>query len=548
MNLYTFQTNYRIIRKIGSGGMATVYEALNEALDNKVAVKVLHEQFSDHETVRIRFSNEAKLMASLVHPNIVQVKDYDNQSNQPAIIMEYLEGEDLNVRLKKKQTYSENEVFDIFKQLLSAIAYSHKKGIVHRDIKPSNIFSLQDGTIKILDFGIAKILDQGLDITITGAQIGTPSYMSPEQIRGDRKIDLRTDIYSLGITMYALLTGSSPYSSELTNREIEQKIQNEHLTELVNHPIFWKFISKACQKDPDLRYQTCEEWLAELKQVDSKVDEAITIPDDDSITIPDEIPTIHKVEKSEELKEDKSLDIFSKIVVLILLLLIVFGLIQLMSKADKEYPVKPDKNVSIEPVQVQSVDQEAKFFDAVKIGSQTWMSQNLNVSRFRNGDLIPEVKNDADWKKAGENKQPAWCYYDFDSKNEIKYGKLYNWYAVNDSRGLAPVGWHVPENIEFKSLLEFLGGVPIAFGKMKSDNGWFNNGYGTNESGFNGLPGGYCGYLGKADSLGYHGYWWTSTEYDNNTANFFNLNFQNVNYNESQNSKVSGFSIRCVKE
>ena len=135
------------------------------------------------------------------------------------------------------------------------------------------------------------------------------------------------------------------------------------------------------------------------------------------------------------------------------------------------------------------------YAQTITIGTQVWMTKNLDVATFRNGDPIPQAKTDEEWEKAGENQQPAWCYYDNDPANGAKYGKLYNWYAVNDSRGLAPVGYHIPSDAEWTILTDFLGGEKVAGTKMKSTDFWAdyegNSGNGTNESGFSGLPGGY---------------------------------------------------------
>ena len=148
----------------------------------------------------------------------------------------------------------------------------------------------------------------------------------------------------------------------------------------------------------------------------------------------------------------------------------------------------------------------------VKIGQQVWMAQNLNVDKFRNGDIIPEAKTAAEWEKAGENKQAAWCYYNNDPSNGITYGKLYNWYAVNDPRGLAPKGWHIPSDKEWTDLTDYLGGKEQAGAKMKSKEGWIENGNGTNESGFNGLPGGYRRFNGIGAGGGSGGQFETEPE------------------------------------
>jgi len=146
-------------------------------------------------------------------------------------------------------------------------------------------------------------------------------------------------------------------------------------------------------------------------------------------------------------------------------------------------------------------------FDSIKIGNQEWMTRNLDVDRFRNGDLIPHIKSNEEWKKAGKNGQPAWCYYDNDPENGKKYGKLYNCFAVNDPRGLAPVGYHIPNGYEWSSLLDYLG--PRAFEILKSEDDWD----GKNEVSFNGLPGGFRDYYGVFSHPGLVGLWWSSSVY-----------------------------------
>ena len=142
------------------------------------------------------------------------------------------------------------------------------------------------------------------------------------------------------------------------------------------------------------------------------------------------------------------------------------------------------------------------FAQTVTIGTQTWMTKNLDVATFRNGDVIPQAKTDEEWQAAGENKSPAWCYYDNDPKNGTKYGKLYNWYAVNDARGLALTGYHIPTDKEWTVLSTFIGGEEFAGEKMKSSIGWNDAGNGNNSSGFSGLPGGCRNDYGVFNNVG----------------------------------------------
>jgi uncharacterized protein (TIGR02145 family) len=188
----------------------------------------------------------------------------------------------------------------------------------------------------------------------------------------------------------------------------------------------------------------------------------------------------------------------------------------------------------------------------VTIGKQVWMTENLNVDKFRNGDPIPEAKTDEEWKVYSNAEEAAWCYYRNDPANGEKYGKLYNWYAVNDPRGLAPVGYHIPTDEEWTALTDYLGGEEKAGVKMKSKNGWYDNGYGTNfgtnSCGFSGFPGGGRGISGTFDSIGKYGYWWSSSE--GNTFNAWHRRlycsgggvYRNFNYRSRE------LSVRCLRD
>ena len=186
----------------------------------------------------------------------------------------------------------------------------------------------------------------------------------------------------------------------------------------------------------------------------------------------------------------------------------------------------------------------------IKIGTQTWATKNLDVSTFRNGDIIAEAKTDAEWEKAGDEGKPAWCYYVNDPANGKTYGKLYNWYAVIDARGLAPKGWHVPSDEEWTTLTDYLGGEEIAGIKMKSKSGWNDNdgksGGGNNSSGFAGLPGGDRYNYGSFYGIGSYGSWWSSTESSANDAWYRNLYYLDGNVTRYGNGKHNGFSVRCL--
>ncbi len=195
------------------------------------------------------------------------------------------------------------------------------------------------------------------------------------------------------------------------------------------------------------------------------------------------------------------------------------------------------------------------YAQTVTIGKQVWSTTNLDVTSFRNGDAIPHAKTEEEWKKAGENRQPAWCYYNNDSANGIKYGKLYNWYAVNDARRIAPKDWHIPSDKEWTALTNYLGGEVGSGRKMKSTSGWT---YGStsmiydapnNSSGFSGLPGGYRSSYGwNFYEAGAKGYWWCSNENGKKYAWTRFLNWSISSVVRGHNSKMSGYSVRCLRD
>jgi uncharacterized protein (TIGR02145 family) len=199
-------------------------------------------------------------------------------------------------------------------------------------------------------------------------------------------------------------------------------------------------------------------------------------------------------------------------------------------------------------------DQEGNVYKTIVIGTQEWMAENLNTSIYRNGDVIPTGLSNADWENTTNG---AWAYYVNDASYACPYGKLYNWHACVDARQLCPVGWHVPTDAEWTVLTDFLGGEGIAGGKMKTTGTievatglWYSpNQSATNSSGFSGAPGGYRDYyVGDYFSIGYDGYWWSSSEGASNYAWFRLLDYDNVNAYRFNNFKHFGFSVRCLRD
>jgi eukaryotic-like serine/threonine-protein kinase len=201
---------YEVLEELGSGGMGKVYRAKNVTLERIVALKTLAHQFSTDQVFVQRFLKEARAAARLNHPNIVQIYDFGCEEDVYYLAMEYVDGQSLRTLLKRGR-FSERDAVALIRQAVRALAVAHAEGIVHRDIKPDNLMLTAKGELKLVDLGIAKRVDEDQGLTQTGQAVGTPQYISPEQIRGVKDIDARADVYSLGATFYQLVTGYAPY-------------------------------------------------------------------------------------------------------------------------------------------------------------------------------------------------------------------------------------------------------------------------------------------------------------------------------------------------
>ncbi|MCU0235765.1 MAG: protein kinase [Acidobacteria bacterium] len=270
--------HFLIKAEIGRGGMGTIYFAVDTMLNREVALKVVHPQLADNQQLMERFKIEAMTQARLNHPNIVTIFSFNRIEDEYVIAMEYIAGRSLKEMLQEKKQLHPAEAVDIITQVAEGLRYAHAHNVIHRDIKPANILVSRDGKVKISDFGIAKILGaQGL--TKTGILIGTPWYTSPEQIVG-KEIDFRTDLYSLGVTFYELLTGRVPFDSE-TNSEFQ--IQKAHLETPPPRPSIFnpeigikleKIILQALQKKVEKRFQNARDMIEELHGVRSDLTRA----------------------------------------------------------------------------------------------------------------------------------------------------------------------------------------------------------------------------------------------------------------------------------
>ena len=248
--------------------MGDVFLAEHKDLGTKVAIKSLHSNLVHNKDFRKRFRREAKLHAKLIHPNIVRLLDYHEKRDSLYLIMEYAKGKALNEYIQKVSgPIPEQKLIPLFLQLLSAVDYAHKNDLIHRDIKPSNII-IHKNTIKILDFGVATLFSEDVGLTKTGSQIGTVSYMSPEQVNAE-KVDFLTDIYSLGVTLFQMAVGKAPYST--TNAfKIQLKIVSKPFPDPKDiYPSVSDKLSaiiyKATQKKKKNRYQNCSEFIKDLE-------------------------------------------------------------------------------------------------------------------------------------------------------------------------------------------------------------------------------------------------------------------------------------------
>jgi uncharacterized protein (TIGR02145 family) len=477
---YLLHQRYSIQQSLGQGGFGITYLAYDTMLDQEVCVKELFiagnstrgaemtvnsqtfQGFSFEDFVN-RFIDEARKLAQFRHPNIVRVIDVFHSNSTAYMVMDFVKGETLKQKVQREGALNELYAMNFIEQLLNGVEEVHKKGMLHRDIKPENILLTPEGQVVLIDFGSAREFSNGM--TTTNTAMLTPGYAPIEQYSSRAQLGSYTDIYSLGGTLYFLLTGEKPL--EATDRSFEDLnppiIINPNLSSQVSNAVM-----QAMELKPGKRFQRIAEMREALKS--------------------------------------------------------------LQGDSGKKIGEQPVSIIKMEPKKV------------------VWMDQNLNVEKFRNGDLIPEAKTEEEWLSAGEKEKSAWCYYNNDPGNGQKYGKLYNWYAVKDPRGLAPEGWHLPSNKEWEEQVDFLGGEKVAGTKMKSNSGWKENSNGTNESGFSGLPGGNRSNNGGFIYIGFYGEWWSSSEFNTGYAWSLGVGYIHGIVSRYYDGKDRGLSVRCIRD
>ena len=264
---------YRRVRPIGSGGMAQVFEAVHQTLGRRIALKLLKPAVADNPDFNLRFLRESHAMATVSHANVVAIHDAGESDGFMYMALEYVSGGDLARLLKRRGTLDSEHALELMLGCAKGLAAIHAAGLVHRDIKPANIFLDQDGQPKIGDLGLARAADGEDRMTMTGTSWGTPSFMSPEQIKGVADIDIRSDIYALGATLFTLVTGHEPFMGEtsyvITHRVLTEPVPDPRSINSLIPPTVSAVVMKAMAKDRTKRYQTPQEMAEDLERARS---------------------------------------------------------------------------------------------------------------------------------------------------------------------------------------------------------------------------------------------------------------------------------------
>jgi eukaryotic-like serine/threonine-protein kinase len=263
---------YKLLTKLGEGGMGAVYKAQETLANRIVALKVLRNNLAGNQGFIERFDREAKLAGSLNHPNIVACHSAGTTRGVQYMVMEYIDGETMKTRVKREGgRLPEKESLRLVREVAKGLGHAHTKGVVHRDIKPDNILLGKDGSVKLSDFGTAKSFLDEDTLSRTGVIIGTPHYISPEQVRADRNIDHRADLYALGGTLYHILTGQVPFDATTT-----LEIMRRHLQDELDNPIdinpelsqrAVQIVTKLMAKAPNERYRNAEDLVEDIDRV-----------------------------------------------------------------------------------------------------------------------------------------------------------------------------------------------------------------------------------------------------------------------------------------
>jgi formylglycine-generating enzyme required for sulfatase activity/tRNA A-37 threonylcarbamoyl transferase component Bud32 len=356
--LNTTIKDYLIQCELGRGGMATVYLVNDHKFHTNVALKLLNKEYVHNDNIRKRFLAEARNMYRMSHPNIIKVTDLIDDGDTVAFVMEYIEGETLKDYLERKGKLSDYEIKSLFTQMLDAVGYVHEQKLIHRDIKPANFMITPNGKVKLMDFGIVKNLDASSaehTQTGTGVQMGTPMYMSPEQVKSSKEVGVASDIYSLGVVLWQTVSGRKPYNSNtLSTVEIHIKILQESLEPTGT---YWdKVIFKALEKEPSSRFSNSQIFKNSLESLIVIANDK-TILEEKIIQAPISERQLSQTNKplfnNATQKTSKN---YLKVALVFLFLAVILGVFHL---SNKRRAIEEEENVAIDSTSIaDSIDSE----------------------------------------------------------------------------------------------------------------------------------------------------------------------------------------------
>jgi serine/threonine protein kinase len=260
--------NYDLLDKVAEGGMGAIYRGRHRETGQVVAIKIMPSHMATNPVLLQRFEQEFRAASRLDHPNIVRALDYNDSSSTPYLVMEFVEGESLGQRIERDGKMPEADAIRIIAQVAQGLHRAHKQGLIHRDVKPDNVLVTPEGVAKLADLGLVKEADSDLNLTKTGRGLGTPHFMAPEQFRNAKNADIRCDIYSLGATLYQMVTGELPFRSTGPLDAWMKKIQNDltpprKLVPELSERVEWAIL-RAMSADPQRRPASCREFVEDL--------------------------------------------------------------------------------------------------------------------------------------------------------------------------------------------------------------------------------------------------------------------------------------------
>lgn len=301
--------SYDLIAKVAEGGMGTVYKGRHRDTGLIVAIKIVPSTLANNHVLLKRFEQEFRAASSLNHPNIVRALDFCGTGSHPYLVMEFVEGESLGQKLEREGRIAEPDAVRLIAQVCQGLHRAHKQGLIHRDVKPDNVMVTPDGQARLTDLGLVKERDTELNLTRTGRGLGTPHYMAPEQFRNAKNVDVRSDIYSLGATLYHMVTGELPFKSLGPLDAWMKKVHNEidpprKLVPTLSDRVDWA-IRRAMSSDPLERPATCREFFEDLtgkstRKVVAAADPGHSLQDIWYLVYKDDTGTTHTVKGSTE--------------------------------------------------------------------------------------------------------------------------------------------------------------------------------------------------------------------------------------------------------